>query len=210
MAVAAKKSRISEEVYFEMLAKSELKLEYWAGTVVGMAGASSAHCEIEVNLIGDILQKLQGKDCRPYNSNLAVFIPARSAYVFPDLSVVCGKAERTENRGISCLLNPTVLVEVISPSTSSKDETHKLLAYTTLRSVREYLIVYADQYCVKMHARTQADEIWSTTIYSKLEDEIVLASCGVKLTLASIYQRIEFLEHAEDGVADQGSESQGN
>ena len=206
MAVAAKHERVSEDAYFEMLEKSDLKLEYWAGTVVGMAGASSAHCEIEANLFGDIFQQLQGKDCRPLTSNQAVFIPARNAYVFPDLSVLCGKAERISNRGISCLLNPTVLVEVISPSTSSKDETDKLLAYTTLRSVREYLIVYADQYCIKMHARTQAEETWRTTIYSKLDDDILLASCGVKLTLGAIYQRVEFLEHAEDGVAEQGSE----
>ena len=206
MAVEAKHALVSEDAYFEMLEKSDLKLEYWAGTVIEMAGASSAHCEIEVNLIGDILQKLTGRECRPLTSNQAVFIPARNAYVFPHLSVVCGKAERSVNRGISCLLNPTVLVEVISPSTTSKAETDKLLAYTSLPSVREYLIVYADRYCVKMHARNQADEIWRTTIYSKLDEEILLASCGVKLTLDAIYQRVDFLEQAEDGVAEQGAE----
>ena len=206
MAVAAQKSRISEEAYFEMLEKSELKLEYWAGTVVGMAGASPEHCRLETNLVGEVFQQLRGSNCEALTSNQAVYIAPRNSYVFPDLSIVCGGPEWVTKRGIGCLINPTVLVEVLSPTTASKDETDKLLAYTTFRSVREYLIVYADQHCVKMHARTQADEIWSTTIYSKLEDEILLASCGVKLTLASIYQRIEFLEHAEDGVAEQGSE----
>ena len=206
MAVAANHEGVSEDAYFEMLEKSELKLEYWAGTVVGMAGASPEHCRLETNLVGEVFQQLRGSRCEAFNSNQAVYISQRNSYVFPDLSIVCGEPEWVTKRGIGCLINPAVLVEVLSPRTASKAETDKLLAYTTLQSVREYLIVYADQYCVKMHARTQADETGRTTIYSKLDDEILLASCGVKLTLDAIYQRVEFLEQAEDGVAEQGAE----
>ena len=202
MAGAAKHEGVSEDAYFEMLEKSDLKLEYWAGTVVGMAGASPEHCRLETNLVGEVFQQLRGSRCEAFTSNQAVYIAQRNSYVFPDLTIVGGGPEWITNRGIGCLLNPAVIVEVLSPTTASKDETDKLLAYTTLRSVREYLIVYADQYCVKMHARTQADEIWRMTIYSKLDDEILLASCGVKLTMGAIYQRVEFLEHAGDGVAE--------
>jgi Uma2 family endonuclease len=207
MAVVAKRTPVTEDAYFEMLEKSEIRLEYWAGTVVGMAGASDEHCDVEMNLTEAILPQLNGSDCRARSANQAIYIPTRNAYVFPDLSVTCGKMERVEHRGISCLLNPTVIFEVLSPSTSSRDETEKLFAYTSLRSIREYVIVYADRYCVKVHSRTQPDEIWKTSLYEKLDAEFVLASCGVVLKMMQIYQEIEFSEHPEDGIGEQGSES---
>ncbi len=210
MAVVAKRTPITEDEYFEMLEMSDVKLEYWAGTIVGMAGASDEHCDIEMNLTEAILPQLKGSECKARSGNQAVYVPSRNAYVFPDLSLTCGKMDRVERRGISCLLNPTVIFEVLSPSTSSRDETEKLFAYTSLRSVREYVIVYADRYCVKVHARIQPDEMWKTSLYEKLDAEFVLASCGVVLTLKQIYEEVAFSEHAEDGVAQQGAESQGN
>ena len=190
----SKHEGISEDAYFEMLEKSDLKLEYWAGTVVGMAGASPEHCRLKINLVGEVFQQLRGSRCEAFNSNQAVYIAQRNSYVFPDLTIACGGPEWVTKRGIGWLINPTVVVEVLSPTTASKDETDKLFACTTLRSVREYLIVYADQYCIKMHARTQADETWRTTIYSQLNDEILLASCSAKLTLDAIYQLVVFLK----------------
>ena len=206
MAVVPKRNPITEDAYFEMLEKSDVRLEYWAGTVVGMAGASDEHCDIEMNLTEAILPQMKGSDCKARSANQAVYVASRNAYVFPDLSVTCGKMDRVERRGISCLLNPTVIFEVLSPSTSSRDETEKLFAYTSLRSVREYVIVYADRYCVKVHARSHPDEMWKTSLHEKLDAQFVLASCGVALKLMQIYQEVAFSEHAEDGVGDQGAE----
>jgi Uma2 family endonuclease len=207
MAVGAKRIPVTEDAYFEMLEKSDVKLEYWAGTVVGMAGASDEHCDIEMNLTGAILPQLKGSECKARSGNQAVFVASRNAYVFPDLSVTCGKMERVERKGISCLLNPTVIFEVLSPSTSSRDETEKLFAYTSLRSVREYVLVYADRYCVKVHARIQPDEMWKTSLYEELDAVFALASCGVELSLTQIYEAISFSEHPDDGIGQQGPES---
>lgn len=207
MAVVAKRIPVTEDAYFEMLEKSDVRLEYWAGTVMGMAGGSPEHCRLETNLVGEIFQQLKGRECEAFTGNQSVYIAPRDAYVFPDVSIVCGGAEWVTRRGIGCLLNPTVLIEVLSPSTSNKDETAKLIAYTTMRSVREYVMVYADQCIVKLFARSQSDEVWKLTIYSRPEEVLELTSCGVKLRLVEIYSKVEFSEHAEDGISEQGAES---
>jgi Uma2 family endonuclease len=137
MAVVAKRTPVTEDAYFEMLEKSDVRLEYWAGSVIGMAGASPEHCRLETNLVGEIFQQLKGRPSEAFTGNQSVYVASRAAYVFPDVSIVCGRPEWLTRRGIGCLLNPSVLIEVLSPSTSSKDETAKLLAYTTIRSVRE-------------------------------------------------------------------------
>jgi Uma2 family endonuclease len=83
---------------------------------------------IESNIAGELFGQLRGKPCRPLASSQVVKLAAAEAYVFPDATVVCGKAEYVMKRGIRCLLNPTLAVEVLSPTTASKDETDKLLA----------------------------------------------------------------------------------
>ena len=181
------KRRMSEEEYFELLEKSGERLEYWDGVVEGMAGGSGAHCDIESNLFSEFSRRLAGSDCSAMTTNQAIYVASRDVYLFADLSVVCGKKERVVRRGISCLTNPAVVVEVLSPSTVFKDESDKLYAYTSLKSVREYLIVFADRYCVKLHERMHADEIWKVTVFQDLDDEIELKSCGVQLRVRDVY-----------------------
>lgn len=178
---------MSEDEYFELLEKTGERLEYRAGVVEGMAGASAEHNEIESQLFGALFQQLQGSNCAVLTPNQALYIPTRDAYYFSDLSVVCGKAERVMRRGIGCLTNPAVVVEVLSPSTSMKDESEKFYAYTSMKSVREYLIVYADRYWVKLHERRGPDEVWKTTLYQGLDEEIELKSCGVRLKVRDVY-----------------------
>ena len=181
------KRRMSEEEYFELLEQSGERLEYWDGVVEGIAGGSEEHCALESRLFGEIYKRLEGTDCSAVTTNQAIFVPSRDAYVFADMSVVCGKEERVSRRGISCLTNPSAVVEVLSPSTSMKDESDKFYAYTSLKSVREYLLVYADRYSVKLHERSSGDEIWKTSIFQDLEDEFELKSCGVRLKVRDVY-----------------------
>jgi len=181
------KRRMSEEEYFELLEQSGERLEYWDGVVEGIAGGSEEHCALESRLFGEIYKRLEGTDCSAVTTNQAIFVPSRDAYVFADMSVVCGKEERVSRRGISCLTNPSAVVEVLSPSTSMKDESDKFYAYTSLKSVREYLLVYADRYSVKLHERCSGDEIWKTSIFQDLEDEFELKSCGVRLKVRDVY-----------------------
>lgn len=113
------KQAMSEEAYFEMLEKSIDKYEYWNGVAVAMSGVQPNHVAIEANILGELFQQLRGRDCRPLGCNQAVKLSGSKGYVFPDVTVVCGKPEHMIRQGIGCLLNPAVVVEVLSPSTAS-------------------------------------------------------------------------------------------
>jgi Uma2 family endonuclease len=192
MALALKKLAMSEDDYFEMLEKSIDKYEYWNGVAVAMAGTQPDHVTIEGNIFGELFQQLRGKDCRPRSSNQAVKLAGNKEYVFPDLTVVCGKPEYVIRRGIGCLLNPILVVEVLSKSTAGFDESDKLLAYTALPTVREYLIVHSERYAVKLYSRQAAEEVWSARVYKGMTDVVTLESCGCRLTLAEIYASVVF------------------
>ena len=181
------KRLMSEEEYFELLEKSGERLEYWDGVVEEMAGGDDEHYAIESQLFGEFFVRLKGSNCSAMTTNQAIYIASRKAVVFADMSVVCGPKENVAQRGISCLTNPSVVVEVLSPSTSMKDESDKFHAYTTLKSVREYLQVFADRYCVKLHERSNGDEIWKTSIFQDLDAEFELKSWGVRLNVRDVY-----------------------
>jgi Uma2 family endonuclease len=182
---------MSEDAYFEMLEKSIDKYEYWNGVAVAMAGAQPEHVQIEGNIFGELFQQLRGKNCRPLGSNQAVKLAASRGYVFPDVTVVCGKPEYIVKRGIGCLLNPSLVVEVLSSSTAAIDETDKLLAYTAIRTIREYLVVSSDRCAVKLFFRQTADETWGVSPYALPTDSLALESCGCTLTLAEIYAGVD-------------------
>ncbi len=187
MASVPQTLRMSEDAYFEMLEKSIDKYEYWNGVAVAMAGAQPDHVAVETNILGELFGRLRGKGCRPLGANQAVKLTASRGYVFPDVTVVCGPPEYVIRRGIGCLVNPSVIVEVLSPTTATRDETEKFLEYTRIRSVREYVVVSTDVYAVKLFSRRTPDEIWSARIFVQLTDEVFLESCGCNLTLAEIY-----------------------
>jgi len=194
VASLAQSVRMSEEDYFRLLERSGDKYEYWEGFAVAMAGAQPEHVRIETNLVGELFGRLRGKDCLPLVSNQAVRLAGASGYVFPDATVVCGKPEYIVRQGIGCLMNPTVVIEVLSPSIAARDEIDKLLAYTAIRSVREYLVVCEERCVVRMFFRRQAEETWSVRLYTRPADLVVLESCGCQLTLAEIYAGVEFPE----------------
>jgi Uma2 family endonuclease len=201
MASVAKPVRMTEEEYFRLLEGSSRKYEYWDGFAVAMAGAQPEHVRIETNLVGELFGRLRGKDCMPLVSNQAVRLAGARGYVFPDVTVVCGKPEYIVRQGIGCLVNPTVVMEVLSPSTAARDEIDKLLAYTAIRTVREYLVVSSERSIVKMFFRRQAEETWSVRLYTQPADSVELESCGCQITLAEIYAGVEFPER-EDFPAD--------
>ncbi len=149
---------------------------------------------IETNLVGELFGRLRGKDCLPLVSNQAVRLAGAKGYVFPDVTVVCGKPEYIVRQGIGCLVNPTVVIEVLSPSTAACDEVDKLLAYTAIPRIREYLMVSSERYVVKMFFGRQAEETWCVRLYTQPDDSVALESCGCQLTLAEIYAGVELPE----------------
>jgi Uma2 family endonuclease len=191
MAFALAKREMTEDEYFEMLEKSIDKYEYWNGVAVAMAGAQPDHVSIEINITGELFQQLRGRDCCLRNSNQAVKLNGNKGYVFPDITIVCGKPEYVIKRGIGCLLNPSAVMEVLSPSTATIDESEKLRAYSAMRTVREYLIIQSERYAVKLYSRQTPEELWTVRLYESLDDAVSLESCGCRLTLAEIYAGVD-------------------
>ena len=181
---------MTEDAYFEMLEKSFVKYEYWDGVAICLPGASPNHAAIETNIVGELFRRLKGTNCSPRVSSQAVKLSGSKGYVFPDATVVCGKPEYVIKRHAGCLLNPSLVVEVLSPNTASRDETEKLLAYSAIPTVNEYMVVSSDRYFVKLYSRHSPKEHWRLHLYSGLEDPVLL-NCGCVVTLAEIYAGVE-------------------
>ena len=128
MSSAATRKRLSPQEYLAIERKSETRNEYYNGEMFAMAGASREHNLISVNLLRDIGNQLEDRPCEAYPSDMRVSIEATGLYTYPDVSVVCGEP-RFEDREVDTLLNPTVIIEILSPTTEAYDRGFKFRQY---------------------------------------------------------------------------------
>ena len=165
----------------------QTKFEYLDGEIYCMSGGTNNHSEIAANVTIEIGGQIRGSDCSTRTSDMRLKISA-SKYVYPDLSIVCGKAQLEDND--TTLLNPMGVIEVVSPSSAAYDREIKLDFYRSLPSVAAYLIVDQSQYFVELHTRTESGWHWQT--FSDLAEVIPLEAIGVNLPLSEIYRGIAF------------------
>ena len=155
-----------------------------------MAGANEAHNLVVANLVRELSKQLRNRPCRVYPSDMRVRIPATGLYTYPDAIAVCGEPKfRDEQR--DTLLNPNLVVEVLSPSTEAYDRGRKFEHYQSIGSVSEYLLVSSDRVHVDLYTR-QADGRFLLTSASDLEATLELESAGCRVTLSSLYEKVEF------------------
>ena len=176
--------------YLAMERASAEKHEYLDGGIYAMAGASVRHNRITLNIGSELRSALRGSPCEAFPSDLRVRVSATGLYTYPDVSVVCGEPE-FEDDAVDTLLNPTVLVEVLSPSTADYDRGAKFEHYRALPSVQEILLVDQDRVHV-MHYRRQDDGTWLLAETREIDDTIRLPSLDVELKLSETYARVEF------------------
>ncbi len=171
----------------------EAKHEYYRGEVFAMAGGTETHARIISNLHLALRLALRGSDCMTYTDALRVHVEAHELYTYPDISVVCGEAAFIDERRTS-LLNPVVLVEVLSPSTESYDRTAKGRFYRSIPSLQVYVVVSQDTPGVDVLTRT--DEGW--LLRTEEEDgRVALPPLGVTLDLADLYDGVTFPDQSE-------------
>ncbi len=149
---------VTPEEYLAYERRAEYKNEYFDGEIVAMTGASRKHNLIMTNVLGALWEQLRGKPCEVYPSEMRVRIPATNLYTYPDVVVVCGEPN-FEDEHVDTLLNPTLIVEVLSKSTAAYERTVKFGHYRTLESLAEYLLVAQDEYHVAQHTK-QPDGWW--------------------------------------------------
>lgn len=182
------KTYITPEEYLERERKAETKSEYFQGGIFAIAGASRRHGCIVTNLVRELSESTRKRPCNVYTSDLRV--ATAGLYTYPDVVVVCGE-EKYIDAQLDTLLNPTLIVEVLSDSTKDYDRGQKFESYRTLPSLREYLTVAQDKTHVE-HYTKQPDQRWLSTEYSDPAARIRLDSIEVELLVSEVYEKVEF------------------
>lgn len=192
-----KTHRYTTAEYLELERAAEAKSEFVNGQIFLMSGASRRHNLITSNLLRELSSQLRGRPCETYGSDMRVRVPEAGLYTYPDVVVACGEPV-FEDRHVDTLLNPTLLVEVLSPSTEAYDRGRKFEYYRRLTSLREYLVVSQDAPHVDRFA---VDDLgrWTLTDASGLEATLELSSVECSLCLVDVFDRIDF---GSDDVAD--------
>ena len=185
------KLRLTPEEYLTVEREAEYKSEYYDGEVFAMAGASARHVLIVTNVVRELGTQLKRRPCTVYSSDLRVRVSETGLYTYPDVAVVCGVPQWADDQR-DTLLNPTLIVEVLSDSTKDYDRGGKFEHYRTLESLSEYVLIAQDKIHVEHFAR-QPDNRWILSETNRVEDTIHLSSIGCNLELAEIYDKVESL-----------------
>ena len=163
--------------------------EYVKGKIIAMSGASRAHNLITMNISAMLHTNLKGRGCETYANEMRVSTPSTSSYFYPDVVVVC-EEPRFEDDVFDILLNPILLVEVLSPSTEVYDRGEKFRHYRELPSLQEYILVAQDKICIERFNRQENN--WILTDFQNIEEHLSLISVQCELPLREIYDRVTF------------------
>ena len=189
MAPMAAPTYLTPEAYLELERKATTKNEYMNGETLAMAGASFAHNFITLDTATHLNNQLMDGDCQVATGDLRVKVIQTESYFYPDIVVVCGEPQAEDNT-FDTLVNPTLIVEVLSVSTEMYDRDEKFAHYRQIDSLQEYILISQDRLQV-VHYRRQEPQ-WMPTEFRALEDVMPLVSIGCKLPLQHIYRRVKF------------------
>ena len=189
--VANPKRRYTLEEYFELERKSEERFEFWDGEVFCMSGVSEEHAEIETNLITSLKPRLRARGCRVFPANVRIKVPSAPPYRYADMSALCGEAKFEEIGGVDALINPSLIVEVLSPSTEGYDRGDKFTHYKSVPSFNEYLLVAQHRPHVT-HLVRRDDGAWVHNEYNDLEATPRLSSLDCELSMREVYENVSF------------------
>ena len=185
------KHRYSLDEYLALERESEVKYEYWDGEVFAMSGGTLLHDQIMGNTDDLLRTELRGRDCRVHTNNMQIKVPAAPPYRYADGSVVCGKVEVERFNGADLLLNPILIVEVLSPSTEAYDRGDKFTYYKSIPSFREYLLIAQHRPHVTHYVKSETGK-WDYEETNDLGSSIYLLTIDCTLALSDIYRNVEF------------------
>ena len=188
MPSVAAQTYLTPEEYIASERKATLKSEYLSGEIIAMSGASNAHNLITMNTTTQLYNQLVEGGCRVFSSDMRVGIGTGVSYFYPDIAVTCDKP-RFEDDAFDTLINPQVIIEVLSASTAGYDRGKKFIRYRQLESLQEYILISQDQVHVEHYLRQGKQ--WVLSEFSALENVLPLASIGAELSLNQIYRFVE-------------------
>lgn len=188
--------RLTLDEYFALELASQERLEYWNGIVWSMSGASVAHNYITRNIGTEFDLQLRERGCRSFPADMRIKVPSYSPYRYPDLSALCGQPEIETIGGLEMLVNPALIVEVLSPSSEAFDRGDKFTYYQSIPTFQEYLLVAQHRPHVSQFWK-QESGVWLLREFVALTNVVRCESVPCELTLTEIYRDVDFDKDAE-------------
>lgn len=192
MVTAFRNQKYTLEEYFELERSSEERYEIWNGVVWSMAGASANHEYIVSNSIVH-LRNLLGDGCRVLGSNMKVVVPDFQPYRYPDLTAFCGEPIIEKIGGMEALVNPQMIIEILSPSTEAFDRGKKFSFYRSIPSFTEYMLISTNQPSITQFSKG-SDGGWSLQEAESLDSALYIPTFDIDISLSAIYRGVEFPE----------------
>lgn len=192
---AVPKPIYNADQYLALEEDAEYRSQFYFGEIFAMAGASRRHNVASTNATASIHSQLKGRKREVYQNDMRVKVHP-DFYTYPDIVIVCGEPQ-IERRNGDNLLNPTVLIEVLSPSTEKFDRGDKFRFYRLMPSVKEYVLVSQDRVNVEHYFR-QEDNSWLFTAINEVDAPLELPSVGCILQIADIYDKVDLSEETFD------------
>jgi Uma2 family endonuclease len=176
---------ITQEQYLEAERAALDKHEYYGGEIFAMNAVSLTHNIISSNTVGSLSSKLKGKSCSVFGSDLRIHIPNNSLYTYPDISIICGKPETTDDI-MATIINPSVIIEILSKSTRDYDKGQKFTLYRDIESLKEYILIDSQTIRVEKYTRNN-DNSWLLRDYQSIEDVFMIETINEQMMLSEIY-----------------------
>lgn len=192
------KRYISEEEYLDFELSSTIKHEYFHGEIYAMTGGTESHNLLSGNAHSSLLVQLRRRPCKTYNSDQRIKVMVTGLHTYPDVTVVCGEAQFID-RPRQTLINPTVIIEVLSPSTERYDRGMKFQNYRTIPTLKDYLLISQDEYRIEHYSRQENGE-WLLREAVGPEAQLTIYSIDCVLTLEDVYDKVEF-EEEDTGIS---------
>ncbi|SFP83575.1 Uma2 family endonuclease [Parafilimonas terrae] len=189
-AIACNQQKISIGAYLEMENASQEKHEYYKGEVFAMSGAKVSHNIIASNLMTEIGIRLKGKSCRTYNSDQRIHIPANTLFTYPDISIVCGEIITLNNDEYN-VLNPVVIIEVLSKSIKNYDRGEKFKLYRDIAALKEYILVDSESMHIEVFRLNEKDH-WELEEYNEANSMLEIKTINEQILISSIYADVKF------------------
>lgn len=187
-AVAYSNQKISIEEYLEMENTSMEKHEYYKGEIFAMSGAKVPHVMISDNILTVLKQKLKGKSCKPFGSDLRIHIEVNTLFTYPDISIICGEIITLDNDDYN-VLNPAVIIEVLSKSTKNYDRGEKFKLYRDIPTLKEYILADSESIHLEVF-RLNENNHWELEEYNAVENFLFIKAIDEKIGISEIYEGV--------------------
>lgn len=184
------RQKLTIDEYLAMEETATEKHEYYRGEVFAMSGARLPHNTICGNLFVELGILLKGNRCRPYNSDTRVHIKANTLFTYPDISIICGEPQTLNNDNWN-VLNPAVIIEVLSPATKNYDRGEKFKLYRDIPSLNEYVLVDAESVHIEIFRLNEVNH-WELEEYDAEEASLYIKAINAFIRLADIYAGVQF------------------